>query len=477
MAIDANSLYDNPILGIAMGLLQAGGPSPTPVGFGQALGAGLQSGAQFQSQGIQRALQQLQLKQALQGQKYFEQFLGGNQPPQNATVATPSPTMQSPIAASSTTIDTPYGKIPNTATVSGSPAPAGPKLPDVMDPTQDPEYQQLQQQAMVAAHFGMDPTPFTNRANARLDLLKNQEVTLTPEQAALLIPGGVAPGTAIKFKPYSGDWSQGGESPIKTIQVMTPAGTMATVPYDTRTGTVRDVGGVLNTKDYSKPLTGSMEQYARDIAAYKRPPPNPSSRFPGAADIIARADYLNKDIGGFDATNYAGKMAAMKSLAAGKDYNQNSAYSTIQTHMDTLKEAFSALDNGDLQSANKLAQWSGKQFGKAAPQNAKVVNDIVVGELAKVLAQGGQVTDSVRNEAAGDLEPYLSKGQFQGAVDYIQQLIAGKMNTSFINAKANHIPEDVFLAHLTPEARAQLIKFQQEHSGQPNSAVNWSDLK
>lgn len=55
-----NGLY-SPTMGLAMGLLQAGGPSRMPVSLGQALGQGLQTGQQFQQAGLQNAMQQLML--------------------------------------------------------------------------------------------------------------------------------------------------------------------------------------------------------------------------------------------------------------------------------------------------------------------------------------------------------------------------------------------------------------------------------
>lgn len=407
---------NSPLMGLAAGLLQAGGPSRMPTSLGQALGAGLQTGQQFQQTGLQNAMQNIELQKA----KTQLGFLNG---------------MNQPIQGTSN---------PN-------------------DPTNDPTYQMYLKGAMAGIP-GMGEA-----ANNQLTALRSRERPATPDEMKRFFPGGVLPGQSVVVDGY-GNPKVIGESAIKTVQLPGPNGTMVTVPYDARTGRVNDIGGSLTPKDYSKPLNGSMEQYAEDVASYKRPPPTVSSRFPGAADILARADYLNKDIGGYDATSYAGKQGAVKSLMSGKDYQQNSAYSTIQTHLDTAQQAFDALNNGDVQSANKLTQWAGRQFGKSAPQNAKVVNDIVVGELAKVLAQGGQVTDSVRNEAAGDLEPYLSKGQYKDAVGYIQQLIAGKMNTSYINARANKIPDDVFLSHLSPEARDQLQQFRMTHPDQFSGA-------
>jgi len=65
-----NDLYDStnsPTMGLAMGLLSAGGPSSTPVSLGQALGQGLQTARQYggQGRGAQDQEQQRQLLLAL----------------------------------------------------------------------------------------------------------------------------------------------------------------------------------------------------------------------------------------------------------------------------------------------------------------------------------------------------------------------------------------------------------------------------
>lgn len=57
---------NSPIMGLAMGLLSAGGPSRMPVSLGQALASGMQSGQQYAAQSRANAFNQLQLMMALQ---------------------------------------------------------------------------------------------------------------------------------------------------------------------------------------------------------------------------------------------------------------------------------------------------------------------------------------------------------------------------------------------------------------------------
>jgi hypothetical protein len=79
------SFYDSmssPTMGLAMGLLSAGGPSRMPVSLGQALGQGLQNAQLYASQDWQRQLQWLMALRRLQQM----QEAGGRSPeaPANA---------------------------------------------------------------------------------------------------------------------------------------------------------------------------------------------------------------------------------------------------------------------------------------------------------------------------------------------------------------------------------------------------------
>ncbi len=62
--LSGSNLY-NPQLGLAAGLLQAGGPSRLPTSLGQALGQGFTTAQQYQQAGYQNQLQRMQMALAL----------------------------------------------------------------------------------------------------------------------------------------------------------------------------------------------------------------------------------------------------------------------------------------------------------------------------------------------------------------------------------------------------------------------------
>lgn len=484
-----NSLY-NPLMGIAAGLLQAGGPSRMPTSLGQALGAGLQTGQQFQGIGIQNALQRIQLQQALQGQQYFNSLLnpGGSQPVQQSPQQTVDQT-QAPAAlgsALSGQVATPQSPPSQPQSGNGlqpiSPiaqpalqqapipklAPMQPRLPAVQDPSADPTYQHYIQQARLAEYFKQGSgKPFEDMANARLAALNNQEVTLDPDQAKLLIPGGVLPGQSIKFKPYSGDFSTVGESAIGTVPVQTPQGTTVNMPYDKRSGNIRDPSGLLKQKDYTQPLPSSaQEDMAQRIAAGMMAPPTVSSRNPGAADELARADAIIKSQGGagYDASTWPAKQKAVSYWNTGKGAQQVTAFNAAESHLETLKPLIDNLNNTNTPAFNHLKNFFASQTGSTAPTNFAAAKQYVGGELSKVVVgSGGTVTEGDRKEAESVLSSANTPEQLKQAIATIQNLIGGKMlalKTQYDNSGMGN-----FEHRLEGPARTAMQKFQQTQDG------------
>lgn len=418
----------NPLMGLAIGLLQAGGPSRMPVSLGQALGQGLQTGQQFQGAGLQNAMAQLQLKQALQGQQYFNQFLGGQQQSNASSQAAPQP---------ASTQTAPSGK---------------PTLPQILDPTQDPQYLDLMRQSQIAAYYKMDPQPLIARANARLDQLKSQEVTLTPDQAKILVPG-VEPGMAIKFKPYSGDWSTAGTSLIKTT---TDPVTGQQVLMNVETGkplfatTARAPGD---------PLPGPYESIAKQVANYDVKPPNSGSGRGAvyASNILARAQEINPD---FNAQNYDTSLKAAKDFSTGKQGQGVKSFNVALKHLDTLSQLSTALSNGDIPAVNKIANVYKTQTGGAAPTSFNAAKQIVGDEIVKaIVGSGGGVHD--RETAAATINAASSPAQLKQVIETYKQLMVGQLQGLQQQYEQTTFRKD-FDKFLSPEA----LKVMQTEGGQ-----------
>lgn len=144
-----NNSMGSPLMGLAMGLLQAGGPSRMPTSFGQALGQGMQTGQQFQSQGVANAMQRLMLG------KTAAQINWMNSDPsqygqQNQGTPAPAASPQGPVAPTSSDADIGAGLLtqqpinPSQQSTKTQPQQLGINAPvqdGIVSPSQDPTYQ------------------------------------------------------------------------------------------------------------------------------------------------------------------------------------------------------------------------------------------------------------------------------------------------------------------------------------------------
>lgn len=479
-----SSLY-SPLMGLAAGLLQAGGPSRMPTSLGQALGAALQGAQQFQQGGIQNAMQQLQLRQALQGQQYFQGLLSGGQPtdssPQTPASQIPqgtpptSPSQAAPQAAPA--IDSSLAGAPDNpllrpltpAVAAPQAKPAPVSLPQVMDPSADATYQALMRQAQLAEYFKVGSgKPFEDKAQARLQELQNQVVTLNPQQAALIIPGGLPAGQSLQFHPYSGKAETIGTDAIGQLNTFSPStGTFLPTLVDKRTG--KPIGGTSSTAafDPSQPLPGTLESQAQAVANYEQQAPTISSRNPSASLVLARARAINPD---YDQTQYAAKSKAASAFTTGQQGQQIAAFNTAISHLQTLETILQNLGNTNTPAFNHLANFYKAQTGQAAPTNFATAKQLVAGEIAKAIA-GGNMTEGDRDKANSVLSAANSPAQLQGAIDTIKQLMGGKLvalKTQYESAGLKN-----FERKLEPASQRALTDF--EGSEQPSSG--WSIQK
>lgn len=106
------------------------------------------------------------------------------------------------------------------------------------------------------------------------------------------------------------------------------------------------------------------------------------------------------------------------------------AIATTRKHVsDVLTPMASALDNGDWQTANKLGNALGVQFGNDKVTNYRIAADAVGAEAAKAF-DGAGFTQSERDEAKGKLSDQLSKSQFKGAIKTMDALLEGKQRAA-----------------------------------------------
>lgn len=177
--------------------------------------------------------------------------------------------------------------------------------------------------------------------------------------------------------------------------------------------------------------SGALEKNAQAIANYQMPPMNSFSlKTPIGQKINARVMEINPD---YQATKYPTIQAAAKEWFAGGPNSPGTKVRSMNvaiSHMDTLKELASALQegqlSGDYRHFNQVAQWWASATGNPAPNNFDTARQVVQDELINsIIARSGGVTD--RAEAAKHVPPMNSPQSIQGALDTEQKLLAGQL--------------------------------------------------
>jgi hypothetical protein len=172
----------------------------------------------------------------------------------------------------------------------------------------------------------------------------------------------------------------------------------------------------------SSKLTPQEQQYVRGLLSYQGQMPSPRARNYAATLATLTALDPNFNAGNYDAI----RKTLMDYTPGGTVGRQVLAFNTAMRHMGNLYDAAQALNNGNIQGANKFAKALGIQFGDDAASNFNIIHTYLGGELAKGFG-GGVATDQSRGEAAPILALASSPKQFAGGFKAAVDLLRGKV--------------------------------------------------
>lgn len=170
----------------------------------------------------------------------------------------------------------------------------------------------------------------------------------------------------------------------------------------------------------------------------------------------------------YDATGYAAKSGALKSLTSGKDGQTLDATNTAIQHLSQLKGLLSALNSGDIGIINQAKQAYEKATGNPAPTNAALVANIAATEVNKV-ATGGPGAIEDRDLARSSTQLKGSPEQQSQAMDNLIGLMSGRLNSTrnrFVQAKLGSQFDNMLL----PETKAALAAHGYTGSAAPTAA-------
>jgi hypothetical protein len=175
-----------------------------------------------------------------------------------------------------------------------------------------------------------------------------------------------------------------------------------------------------------------------------------------------------EDISRFNAS-LAKERAGTVAFNSGKQGQTITAINTAINHLGTLGELSDALDNGNIQVVNKVAQAWKTQTGSDAPTNFNGAKQLVAGEIVKAIAgAGGGVAD--REDAKATINSASSPKQLSSMIRTYQKLLGGQLESQRL-AYQNATGLSDFDAHLLPQTKTAL------EPGSPAATVIRYDAK
>jgi hypothetical protein len=118
-------------------------------------------------------------------------------------------------------------------------------------------------------------------------------------------------------------------------------------------------------------------------------------------------------------------MGVARYMTSGKGGGTLTAYRTAYDHLDLLRQAANALNNGDVQTLNRMSNAFKEKFGHAAPTNFEAVKTMLAGEIANVAKATG-ATDQEIAAARDELQRAQSPEQINGVIETNQDLMDQK---------------------------------------------------
>jgi len=159
----------------------------------------------------------------------------------------------------------------------------------------------------------------------------------------------------------------------------------------------------------------------------------------------------------FNMQNYATQLGTMKDFTSGKTSQNITALNTSIGHLDQLYQAANALNNGNVQVLNHVANSLGVQIGESPVATYAAIHNAVSGEVSKTF-KGASATDQELQAMDKTFSPSQSPKQAKAALDATIRLFASRLdalNNQFRNGTGKNASERGIML-ISPESQAVL---------------------
>jgi hypothetical protein len=118
--------------------------------------------------------------------------------------------------------------------------------------------------------------------------------------------------------------------------------------------------------------------------------------------------------------------SVVRSFTSGPEAKTLNAFNTAHEHLQQFAQAADALQNGNVQVVNRIAQSYAQQTGSPAPTNFDSIRAAVAGEISKTFKGTGAATDDEIRQINETINRAQSPAQLKGAIATYTKLMESK---------------------------------------------------
>jgi hypothetical protein len=211
--------------------------------------------------------------------------------------------------------------------------------------------------------------------------------------------------------------------------------------------------GQFDPKDADAAAKMIAEYNLKPLSAY-------AMRTPYGQRVMTLVSQLNPT---YDAKEFDVKAKAAKDFTTGTPGRAAKSFNVAISHLNTLDELGAALNNSDMQSFNKIANYVGAEFNATAPTNFDSAKQIVAAEIVKaVTGAAGALGD--RETAEKSMSRANTPAQLREVIRGYKTLMNGQLKGLEKQYTASTGKTDFSERFLTDEA--QVVR---ESDGKPSA--------
>lgn len=159
----------------------------------------------------------------------------------------------------------------------------------------------------------------------------------------------------------------------------------------------------------------------------------------------------------FDAVNYPKRAATAKDFSSGQSARNVTSLNTLMGHVEALKKAGDALNNGDFPQVNKFLNWIEPEIGvqsvQASTSAFQKAQNAVADELERVFRGTSGSLEGVRGWKEG-LSTSMTPTQQKASIDQLLNLVDSRISALGEQYSRGMGKDTNGLTLLSPEARA-----------------------